>query len=184
MYIGASSLINSLNTSVSKVKFLCDQYYREALKYQCTQPEAYKEIIEKRTKFYSSYSKATKALNEKKEQSFAKGNISEWKMNKEISSMIKEKELLTQKGLALSLMYEKETEEVLDKYKIYCYYTNKLYENTQRLLRYSIEQMATSTIKFIIEIREIYSSQINFMNSQENTFIELIERAKNEFKGL
>jgi hypothetical protein len=184
MYIGASSLINSWSISVSKVKYLCDQYYREGLKYQCTQPEAYKELIEKRTKLYSSYSKATKALSEKKEQSYAKGNISEWKMNKEISSMIKEGELLSQKSLALSLMYEKETDEVLEKYKVYAYYTNKLYENTQRLFRYDIESIASSIIKFIIEMREVYSKQINFMNSQESTFIELIEKSQSEFKAL
>ena len=75
-----------------------------------------------------AYTKADKLLTDKKEECYKKGNISDWKINKDILKKLNAKEVVKNKSMAFSVMFEKESEEVVEKLKVHGYYTNKLSE--------------------------------------------------------
>ena len=138
------------------------------------------ELFEKKEKSELSYLNLSKLLTDKKELYFSKGNINEWKMNKDIAKSINENDLIKNKKIAFSLMFEKESEDVLEKLQHYGYFSNKLEEEYLRQMNYDTLAISTNMLKLAESVRNIYLKIIPKIETVETNIKDLVNRNKSK----
>ncbi len=147
-------------------------------RFQELQCKSVNELSEKKEKSESTYFSSSKLLTDKKEFNFSKGNVNEWKMNKDIIRSINESDLIKNKKIAFSLMFEKESEEVLEKLQQYGYFSNKLQEEYQRQMQYDTSIISTNMLTLSESARCIYLKMIPKIETVELNIKDLMSRSK------
>jgi hypothetical protein len=179
-YIAISAMTDSWATSNAKLKELYSKHLMDFYKFREFQCKSVDELFEKKEKSESSYFSSSKFLTDKKELYFSKGNVGEWKMNKDIIRSMNENDLIKNKKIAFSLMFEKESEEVLEKLQQYGYFSNKLQEEYQRQMLYDTSIISANMLALSESVRGIYLKMIPKIETVELNIKDLMNRSKSK----